>query len=280
MSVSDFTFLYKQLLPEPHAGLLSGILFGTKENLPPNLYQDLLTTGTLHIVALSGMNISILTVLISNSLLWYVSRKISSLLTIVLIIGFILFVGPSPSVIRAGIMASLTLIAIILGRQSWSLFFLFAAGLGMLSFRPSLMLDVSFQLSFLATLGLILFGSTIQDKNTFDYKRRYHSPFASLIIHITALLQQQLRITLAAQVFTLPVILFTFHRVSIVSPLSNVLIGWSIAPLMVAGALTGMLAIISRPLATPFSWITWLFLEFIIRVIEVTAAIPFASISL
>src|SRR3972149_10147107 len=119
MTVATLTGIMNQLLPEPHAGLLSGILFGTRATLVPELVTALIRSGTLHIVALSGMNITILTNVIGVMLLPFFKRWIASVLSILVIAGFIAFVGPSPSVIRAGIMGSISLIAIVFGRLHW-----------------------------------------------------------------------------------------------------------------------------------------------------------------
>ncbi len=122
ITVTTFTSIINQVLQEPHAGLLAGILFGTKATLSKDFLDALTTTGTLHIIALSGMNISILSGLSITTLLRFVSRRVASLLTILIIIGFVWFVGVSPSVIRAAIMGCLTLLSIVLGRQTWTLF--------------------------------------------------------------------------------------------------------------------------------------------------------------
>lgn len=136
MTVDTFTAIINQLLPEPHAGLLNGILFGTKATLSKDFITALTQTGTLHIVALSGMNITILGSLIDLSLLRFVSRRIASVLTVLIIIGFVWFVGPSASVIRAAIMGCLALISVIFGRQTWSLLsFILTVGI-MLLVKP------------------------------------------------------------------------------------------------------------------------------------------------
>lgn len=156
LTMTAFTGLIGQLIPEPHAGLLSGILFGTKASMSRELYDALVQTGTLHIVALSGTNITILTGLVATALLWFVSRRVASLLTIVLIICFVWFVGPSTSVIRAAIMGCLSLFAVIFGRPVWAFWSWCIAVITMLLFSPGWLSDISFQLSALATLGMIL----------------------------------------------------------------------------------------------------------------------------
>ncbi|MBI3577369.1 ComEC/Rec2 family competence protein [Candidatus Gottesmanbacteria bacterium] len=331
-TIATFTSVINQLLPEPHAGLLAGISFGTKATLSKVLVNDLIKTGTLHIVALSGMNITIVSSVVSLTLLRLVSRRITSLLTIGMIIGFIWFVGISPSVIRAAIMGILSLLAVIFGRQSWPLFAWILAVSSMLLLNPQWIGDLSFQLSALATLGIILFGSSLNRggaevdvtfmeasakplslKSFFSIGnwrgalQNAHLPapplkaigenqgasaknassepkqvlafiLSSGLASLKNLLADDLRVTLAAQVFTIPIILLNFHRISLVSPLSNVAIGWTIGPLTIAGWVVAALGTIWLPLGQVVAWMAWVPLQYLLTVVAWTAKIPFASV--
>ncbi len=358
LSVATFVAVINQLLPEPHAGLLSGLLFGTKATLTKDLYQQLITTGTLHIVALSGMNITILASLVSLTLLRVVSRRIASLLTLLLIVGFVWFVGFSPSVIRAAIMGTISLLAVIFGRQSWSILsWILAVGI-MLLLNPLWIGDLSFQLSAMATLGIILFGSRMvtgpvsrvshaassssQSVSAIGVPRQMYAhasgdesvgsglldvrpahensrgghPHRDVIGSAGSLthfemsaegaraplfgardrtaremwratsalmrwfwlsIHDDLHITLAAQVFTIPLILWYFHRISLISPLANILIGWLIAPLTVLGWLVAALGWIFLPLGQIVAWVAWVPLQFLLIVVDAMAKVPLAS---
>ena len=257
----------------PFLARLSGILFGTKASLDPELKNALIRSGTLHIVALSGMNITILSSLTATTLLRVFSRRLTSLLTILIIIGFVWFVGLSPSVIRAAIMGCLTLFSAVFGRQKQALLFLLLAGISMLILNFSYLSDVAFQLSFLATLGLILFG-----KNSTPGVESLHTGSGtSVILTVLTFIKDDLRTSLAAQVFTIPIFFFQFHRVSLISPVANVLIGWLIAPLTTIGLLLCVVGLIWLPLATPLSWIAWLCLQYMQTIIFAVSRIPFAS---
>jgi competence protein ComEC len=263
ITVSTFTSVINQVLPEPHAGLLAGILFGTKATLSQEFLNALTTTGTLHIIALSGMNISILSGISITALLRVVSRRVASLLTILITIGFVWFVGPSASVVRAAIMGSLTLLSIVSGRQTWTMLtYCLTVGV-MILVKPDWIGNLSFQLSALATLGIILFGwkSVSAPKNL-----------------VKAFVGDSLRVTLSAQVFTIPLILFVFRRISLVSPLTNMLIGWVIAPLTGLGMATAILGWIWLPLGYAFGWVNWVLLEYLILMVEWTAKLPFSSL--
>jgi len=270
MSLDLITGLINNLLHEPQAGLLNGILFGVKATLDPQLKNSLINSGTLHIIALSGMNISILVSLVSLLLLRFVRRPIANMVTVAIIIGFIWFVGPSPSVIRAAIMGGISLLAISLGRQNWPFLAWILAVISMLVLNPLWIGDLSFQLSIMATLGIILFGS----KKSLELISPGHQGKI-----IWNLIKDDLRVTLAAQMFTVPIIFFQFHRISLVSPLSNILIGWLMAPIMVLGFAAVLGSLIWLPLGTVIGWIVWVPLTYVIWVIHWTAKLPFASIS-
>lgn len=328
VTVATFTSLINQLLPEPHAGLLAGILFGTKATLSKELVAALTTTGTLHIVALSGMNITILSSLVNMTLLRFINRRVASILTIALIIGFILFVGPSPSVIRAGIMGGISLLAIVFGRQTLGLLSWMLAVSTMILLNPSWITDLSFQLSALATLGMILFGGRNDGGKEKTFKKGAgesilksteippRSPFffreagggislsegnglfqivegdcrtslkntfptrlfRSSMTFYWHIIEDNLRLTLSAQVFTIPLIFLHFHRISIISPITNVLIGWVLPPLTVLGLLTAIGGWIFLPLGHVVAWPAWALLQYVIVIVEWTGRVPGASI--
>ena len=220
---NPFIAVINSLLSEPQASLLNGILFGTRASMSREFYQALVTTGTLHIIALSGINITILTNLTAKTTL-FLGRKISILVTICLIVFFVWFVGASPSIVRAAIMGSLSLLAIYFGRQSWGLLsLLFASGI-MLIFDFSLIKNISFQLSFLATLGIILAN-----------RREKRQRKKGALDRFKYFFNDNLRYTLSAQIFTLPVIIYNFQRISFIAPLGNLLIEWTIQPIMILG---------------------------------------------
>ncbi len=289
VTVETLTGIIATYLPEPHAGLLSGISFGAKAALSKDLQAALITTGTLHIVALSGMNISIVAGIVSTSLLRFVSRRVTSLLTIFLIIGFVWFVGTSASVVRAAVMGIISLMAVVLGRSNWPIFTWFLAVASMLLINFSWLTDLSFQLSALATLGIILFGGSKSNSSSVaevvpTYRRdspqhpkinivQYFKSFFSNFI------SDDLRVSLAAQAFTIPVIFLNFHRISIISPLTNILIGPTVGPITILGLFAGFFGYWFDPLGQALAWVAWVPLQFVLWVILTTSRLPFASLS-
>src|SRR3989344_1590781 len=131
------------------------MLFGVRAEMPYPFYLALRNTGVLHVIALSGMNISILIDIVAKAT-GFLGKKISGIVAIVFIFTLVIFVGPSPTIIRASIMGSMSLLAILFGRRYWSLLALFLTSGIMILVRPEWLSEISFQLSFLATFGIIL----------------------------------------------------------------------------------------------------------------------------
>ncbi len=268
--LETFTSVIFRSLPEPHAGLLSGILFGTKATLSADFKTALIATGTIHIVALSGMNITILITFAQYAFLRFMKRSFANFVSIAFIIGFIFIVGVSASVIRASVMGCISLLAVNLGRKNIPLYTLCIAVFFMVLLHPPWVTDLSFQLSVLATLGIILFG-----------KKRLTADSGSILHPVSklySLIEDDLRITLAAQVFTIPLILFQFHRLSLIAPLSNILIGWLITPIMIFGFMMIAVGLVWLPLGQIVGMVLWVLLSFVIFMIQATSAIPFASV--
>lgn len=265
--VNPFISVINSSLPEPQASLLSGILFGVKAHMPREFYNNLVTTGTLHIIALSGMNISILINLTAKTTL-FLGRKASSIFTVCLIVLFVLFVGASPSLIRAVIMGNLSLLAIYFGRRDWGLLSLFLAAGIMLLYDFSLVKNLSFQLSFFATFGIILANREV------ECQIRY-----GLLNQFFYWLKENLKVTLSAQLFTLPIIFYNFHRVSLIAPVANLLLEWVIQPVMVLGFIAGILGFLWYPLGIIIGWVVWVPLTYFVLVVETLAKVPGASIN-
>lgn len=249
---SIFTNVINSYLPEPEASLLNGVIFGVNLKTTKEFYQQLKIVGLLHLVVLSGINITLLAAMVS-SITKYFSKLISTLITILIIFLFVLFVGPQAPIIRAAVMGILTHVAIITGRKNYTLYALFLSFIFILIFWPDWLKTVSLQLSYGATLGIVLFGQS-QSKNY---------------------ISRNLRLTLAAQVFTVPIIFIYFKQVSLISPLANLLVAETIPPLMVFGFLTAVLGKINYILGYIPSLLCYGILSYIVWIVETLAKIPY-----
>ncbi len=247
-----FTSVINHYLPEPQASLLNGIIFGVNLKTSKSFYEQLKAVGLLHLVVLSGSNISLLAAMVSG-LTVKLSKRLSSLITILIIIIFIIFVGPQAPVVRAGIMGVLTLVAIIYGRKNFVFYSLFISLIIIAIFWPKWLTSLSLQLSYGATIGIILFAP----RKKLNY------------------FKQQFLLSLSAQVFTAPLIFIHFRQLSLISPIANVLVAWLILPLMIFGFLTAGLGKINYWLGLIPSYICYGLLTYMVKVIDVLSKIPF-----
>lgn len=258
---TGFIFRVSAFLPEPRSSLLMGILIGARKSLPPEIVDNFNTTGTSHIIAVSGYNISII-IFSLGFLTRYLGRRRGFFITSFLIVCFVILTGASASVVRAGVMGFLVLLSLRLGRQYTAAPALFFAGLVMLILNPLILIwDLSFGLSFLATLGIIYFLPMFE-----SFSGKWPEVFGFKALLLT---------TLAAVAATLPLILFAFGRLSLVAPLVNLLV----LPVIPLTMLLGFFSVL--PFLGPgFAFAADLFLRYILRITSVFASLPFASLSL
>lgn len=213
------TALFNQTLPPISASLLLGIVFGAKGDFSDAFPQNLQSAGVLDVIAASGMNVSFFTGAVLFSLGRVFVRRISLILSIFAVIFYSFLVGFEPSILRASVMAILVFSASFFGRQAFATFVLFLAATLMLLWQPNFLFDVGFQLSVMATLGILLL------KPLFEKLPRL------------GLIQEDLTTTLAAQIATLPILLGTFRTIGLLSVLVNILVLWTVPILMMLGSL-------------------------------------------
>ena len=257
----------EQVVPEPQVGLGEGLLLGVKQALGEDIENNFRRTGIIHIVVLSGYNVMLVVtffMLIFSRLLSPRKRVVAGIIAIVC---FALLVGLSATVVRASIMASLLLFAQGFSRQYDVMRALFFAGAMMLVLNPYLLVyDIGFQLSFMATLGLLLitphFESTIV---TGASKLRLTDFFFA---------------TLATQIAVLPLLLFHIGEVSIVAIVVNVLVLPVVPLAMLLTFITGMIAFVSLALASVVGFLANITLVYILFIAEWFARLPFAAIAI
>lgn len=253
------------MLPEPQSSFLGGLLVGLRRSIPEDLKNALATTGTTHVIAISGFNITIIASVINNFLLRFFRRRISFILAITAIILFVILTGASASAVRAGVMGVLAMLAQRLGRVNAITNALTLTAVIMLIINPQILhFDAGFLLSFLALLGLVYLAPILETKS----------------LWIPGWLRDYLIPTTAAYIFTLPFLLYTFGRLSLVAIPTNILVLPMIPVAMFFGFLAGAVGLISQTLAYPVVWLAWGSLSYVLAVIKWFAAIPFAALSL
>ncbi len=266
-----------RIFPYPEAPLLAGILLGIERNIPADLQRAFRHTGTSHIIAISGFNIAILAGLFTAVFSRLLPKMWAPLFSILAIGAYTLLVGAQASVVRAAFMGGFGLLGQQIGRRQ--------AGINTLAFSAALMAlihpgapwDVGFQLSFTATLGLILFSEPLQAGFIRlsqrwlpgDISRRLGRPVGEYFLF-----------TLAAQITTLPVILYHFRRLSLVALLANPLILPPQPLVMVLGGITVFAGMVFLPLGRLAAVLAWPLLAYTTRTVEWLAGWSDASISL
>ncbi len=259
---SKFTEKIDQTLSEPQASLLAGILYGARRGIPDDIMDALNKTGLTHIVVISGYNITIIASLLL-ALFSIFPRRIAFALTLAGILIFTVFVGAGSSVVRAAIMGSIALLAFHVQRKTNVFSALLLAAIIMLIINPKILrFDIGFQLSFMSTLGLIFLSPLIE----------------KFFKWLPKLLSEPAALTLSAQVFTIPIILYNFHRLSLIAPLVNVLVLPTIPFVMIVGFIGTIAGFVVTFLGQIINWVSWALLTYIIKVAEFLAKLPLASL--
>jgi len=209
-------------LPEPQSSLAQGVLLGRRAALPADLAADLNTTNTSHLVVVSGSNVVLVSAFVTLFLAWAVGRRPALVLSIAAVVAYATLVGPSPPVVRAAIMGVLAVIATVNGRRSSAITALLLAAAVMLGLSPSTVRDVSFQLSFAATAGMLYLSLPLQRWLIELAARAFRAE--ALPGWTRALLAEPLAMTLAAIAATAPLLALNFGRLSIVAIPANLLV--------------------------------------------------------
>ncbi len=259
-----FSSIIEKIFPEPHSSFMLGLLIGVKKSLPDWLLEIFRITGITHIIAISGYNISILA-RITEKTLGKISRRYIFWGVSALIILFVILTGAQASIVRAGIMGALLVFSGFVGRKTQVTNALVFAGVIMIVLNPLILKhDIGFQLSFLATLGLVYITPI------------FKKPFAVL----PDIIKESLTATLAAQVLVLPIILSNFGTLSLISPIANILVLPFIPLAMFFGFIAGASGIIWFFLGQALGFFGYIILEIIIWTSTTLSKIPYASIEI
>jgi competence protein ComEC len=261
-------------LPEPEAGLAAGILIGLRDRVDRDLAAAFTTAGVSHVVAISGWNIAIVAALVGALLRSRLGRRGRSLATLVAIVAYTVAAGGSASVVRAAVMAAVVLLARESGRAGAAATALGWAVTLLLLADPATVGDAGFQLSVLATAGLIAWATSIT--------ARLGSIRGGIV---PAWLAESLGVSFAAEAATLPVVLAGFGRFAVLAPAVNLVVVPLVPPAMAAGTLAligGWLGLAGAPsIVTVLLGLPgWLVLAVLVAVVRAAAALPFASVTL
>ncbi|MDP1625427.1 MAG: ComEC/Rec2 family competence protein [bacterium] len=259
-----FMGMVSRIMPEPSASLVGGILLGEKGMMPKDLGEAFRRSGLTHILVLSGSNVTV----VAESLLRafsFLPRMYGQWLGAGSIVLFAIMTGASTTTVRATFMALIGLLARGTGRRYDVMRALSLAALVMVVHNPRVLaFDISFQLSFLATLAIIFVSPLIKERLGFVTER-----FA---------VRETLAMTLGTQIFTLPFIVWKMGEISLIALIPNLLV-LPIVPLaMLGGFLAGTAGLIWEPLGLPFAWATDAMLSYSVVVVEYFGGLGFATV--
>jgi len=259
---ADLARPLRALVPEPESGILLGIVLGERASISPDLAQAFAVSGTMHLLAISGFNMTLVGTAVAFALRGRAQPTVRAIATVAAIVAYSVLVGLAPSVMRAALMASVASCGLASGRRAATANALCVAVTAMLFADPAAIADLGFLLSASATAGLVL----------------WQAPLAARFAGLPGALREGLATTLAASVPTLPLVAAAFGRVSVVSPIANLVAVPLFPPLMIVGAAASALGALSLDLARPLALLAY-GLAFALRsVVETFAALPTAAL--
>ena len=267
-------------LPEPQGSLAQAILLGLRNNIPDSLYEAFSRTGIAHLLAISGLHISIIIAMFLSFGILVFGRQRSIYIWLTLAITWIyaLLAGMHPPIIRAAIMGSLFLIAEYLGRQRSAIIALAFAAAVMVGVQPDLLWTISFQLSFLAMAGLILLYPYFQ-----AWGRKGVAFLFSAKARVAAvgnIITDGFAATLAAIVAVGPLIAYNFGVISLVALPATFFSLPALPFIIVTSALVAFVGLIASVAAQVLGLLAWLFLSYLILVVQGFDALPHSSVEI
>ena len=265
-------------LPEPQGSLAQGVLLGLRGNIPDSLNSAFSRTGTAHILAISGLNISIVIAMFLSLGALFFGRRRSLYIWLALAFTWLytLLAGMNPPVIRAAIMGSLFLVAIYLGRQGSAIIALAFAAAVMVGIQPQLLWSVSFQLSFLAMAGLILFYPYFQTWGRKGVALLFKN--SEKIVPTASIITDGFAASLAAILAVAPLIAYNFGIVSLVGLPATFFSLPALPFIIVTSALVAFVGLLASLAAQVLGWLAWLFLSYLVLLVQGFDALPHASL--
>jgi competence protein ComEC len=266
-----------RLFPDPESSLLAGILLGVDTGLTDKLQQAFKNTGTAHIIAISGFNISIIAGVFIAFFSRFFGQRRGAIMAIVGIALYTFLVGANPAVVRAALMGGIALFAKQVGRRQFALNTLLLVAMLMCIWNPLYLWDVGFQLSFFATLGLILYAKPFS-----EFANKIITKYipTSTAERAAELFSEFVLLTLAAQLTTIPIMAYHFQRISLVSFIANPFILPAQPAVMILGGLAVLLSHVWFALGQLVAWIAWPFVVYTIRMVELFDNVPHGTLFL
>jgi competence protein ComEC len=265
-------------MPEPQAALTQGMLLGIRYNIPDDIKYEFAQTGTAHLLAISGLHLSIVAGILLSIGIWLFGKKrfIYIWLALGIIWLYAILTGLHPPIVRGAIMASLFLSAELLGRQRTAATSLAFAAAVMVGIDPEILFDAAFQLSVLAMAGLIFITPPLREWG----QRLVGAALGEkgLAVSLASIVSDGFSVTLAATIAVWPLIAHYFGVVSLVGPLVTFLALPALPAIIISGAAAGLVGLAFVPLAQGIGWIAWLFNSYLLFIVGGFATLPISSV--
>ena len=294
------------LLPSREATLVVGTVLGV-DDIDRQFRDQLTKTGTIHVVVVSGQNLMIVAG-VFLTLGKYLGKRLSLFLALVVSLLYALLTGFEPPVVRATLMVLASTLAVYFGRESLPIWNLLLAAFLIIFIWPQAIGEISFQLTFAATLGIMTLGKYISalllgrflasdqmslrstegpwpSANRVVARSKASSPRTTSGARDTrgtlgTLLINNAAIAVSAYLFTAPIILYYFGRVSLVAPLANILVVEAVFPVMILGFLVAISSLFLMPLAQILAYFAYVPAFYFVKVVEIFAKLPMGQVNL
>lgn len=268
-------------LPEPHGSLLVGLLLGDQGTIPSRFKDQMITTGTYHLAAASGYNVSVVAAMLL-SIMSLISSRRKQLLSVV--IGgwmYVLLAGASPSLVRAMLMFSTIHVALLVGRLTQTLRSLILSLACMLVINPAWWFDMGTWLSFGSTLGIVTFVPLFHTLISMVTRNRWENQEGdgARISSIKAVVEA-LTTSIAATLGVIPITLGMFGQVSLVGFVATAALSALVAPLTIIGVLKIVFGGVSELLGRYLGHIAWVMLDIVVRAVEYLSRFSASSIEI
>lgn len=253
-----------RLFNDPEASLLAGILLGVDTGLTKDLQDAFKNTGTAHIIAISGFNIAIIAGIFFSMFKTIFGERLGAVFAILAIAFYTFLVGADAAVVRAALMGGISLLARQLGRRNAGMNALAVVAFVMAIVNPLVIWDAGFQLSFFATLGLILYAEPFSNFTANLISKISKNDNSKL----TRIINDNIILTFAAQLTTIPIMAYHFKRISLISFAANPFVLFAQPAVMILGGLAVSVSLVIQSLGQLIAWAAWPFTAYTIRIVE------------
>lgn len=262
-----------QILEKEEASLLTGILIGNKENLNKDIQESFRASNLSHMLAVSGAHVTYvilgITIILEKS---KINKKISKVITIIILIIFIFLTGTTPSVTRACIMTIYIIFGSLIYKKPNILASISASILIILIINPYKILDVGMQLSYGGTLGIILLNKILEEKIKISELK------IKLINKLLANVKQMLIVSISANLIIFPIIAVHYNTISLTFFISNILAGPILGIIIILGFITIFISFISIQISKIPAIILSIFIRLLIQIANFSSSLPFSKI--